>query len=361
MATKHASSMMNLLRASVIQTVQNEIPRNFTFSELEALSKQSLIHIVLKLQKDRLSLQNQLAAFEMGSDVDCVSNKDEDPGSGLSDRGLSDLDEEGKLSVATWSDVVGDVSDSHEMCDSWTLRDCPSCRRILFCLRYYGQWMRHKLEEQRLNCTLPPPPSPYPHRQHLKDFVDSLSGYSSVSMLNDFHHIKQFHIGHNHGVLDFFRKELGHCQYTECRCYSRNNRDRGKFTQNVPLRRKMYFVPDPKSTVKFGDDAVSLDKGSEIEECNVQQLLDMIHCATMHCTEGTSGRSSRNSKFVTVIGGDGQKVEEEEEPAPVVESYGFGLQFKYHEKGHKNYVAARWGGLKEEILCNALYTIRYSH
>lgn len=41
----------------------------------------------------------------------------------------------------------------------------------------------------------------------------------------------------------------------------------------------------------------------------------------------------------------------------MVESYGFGVQFKYHEKGHKNYVAAKYGNLREEILCNELYTI----
>ena len=279
--------MINLLRASVVQTVQNEMPRTFTFSELERMSKHSLIHIVIQLQKEREDLQSHIASLHHSpSDGLSDSNPIDEPGA-------HKVDEEGSTAISTWSEVVGDVADSFEMCDSWTLRDCPSCRRILFCLRYYKKWLSHKLKEERLKCSLPPKAV----KEYLKDFISALSGYSSVSMLNDFHHIKQYHLDRG-DVLSFFRRELGHCQYTECRCYSRNNRDRGKMSSNEPLRRKMYFLPTSLTTSKEG----------EIEETNIQQLFDMIHCATMHCTESTSGRSSRNSKFVTVIGGGKEKV-----------------------------------------------------
>ena len=114
--------MINLLRASVIQTVQDEMPRIFTFSELEAMSKHSLIHIVLRLQRERHVLQSHISSFLPQSDADRIRHE---PGS-------QRADEEGSSSMSTWSEVVGDVADSYEMCDSWTLRDCPSCRRILF-------------------------------------------------------------------------------------------------------------------------------------------------------------------------------------------------------------------------------------
>ena len=88
--------------------------------------------------------------------------------------------------------------DCSEHCDSWTLKDCDQCKRILFCLSYYRLWIEHKYKQQQLkkktkNKKRNDDNNVY--KDFLSEFIDSLKYYSSVQMLNDFHHIKQFHIG----------------------------------------------------------------------------------------------------------------------------------------------------------------------
>merc|ERR1712228_650569 len=69
-----------------------------------------------------------------------------------------------------------------------------------------------------------------------------------------------------------------------------------------------------------------------------------------------SGVGSGSSKFVTEI--DDKKEEQKEKTdTAITSSYGFGEQFKYHTKSHKNYISPKYKNLKDEILNNTLYTI----
>eukprot|EP01084_Bolivina_argentea_P264862 448795_1 len=64
------------------------------------------------------------------------------------------INENADLSLATiqeeWNNIIDENDagsmeiDAAEKCDSWTLNDCDSCKRILFCLTYYKLWIVHK-------------------------------------------------------------------------------------------------------------------------------------------------------------------------------------------------------------------------
>ena len=69
-----------------------------------------------------------------------------------------------KTLMEEWEIIVGEADaasmamDSAETCDAWTLADCDSCKRILFCLSYYKLWIAHKAgpskdneEESKIN------------------------------------------------------------------------------------------------------------------------------------------------------------------------------------------------------------------
>ena len=284
--------------------------------------------------------------------------------------------------IDEWNNILGENDsrsmeiDVSETCDAWTLNDCDSCKRILFCLSYYRLWIIYKYNQHNNknknknnnnnNKSV--------YVEYLIDFIKLLSHYSQKQMLNDFHHIKQYHIRNNNNnnnnysniedkqdVFEYFKKQMGICNYSNCRSYSRNNRDRNECTESNKLRRNLYFIAE-NSKIKINE---------EITETNIQQLFDMIHCTLLHPHSMINGDSNddknnkKNNKFITEI--DDNKEEEkdkgEEEEDDDVEtrvslsSYGFGAQFKYHQKTHKNYIKSRYKNLKNEILNNKLYQI----
>lgn len=276
--------------------------------------------------------------------------------------------------IDEWNNIIGDNDessmevDASETCDAWTLNDCDSCKRILFCLSYYRLWIVHKYNKQKGNDNDNKSEliDNNVYVEFLIDFINLLSYYSSTSMLNDFHHIKQFHIGGNNNnssmdnkqdIFEYFKKEMGICNYMNCRSYSRNNRDRNECTESNKLRRNLYFI----------DEKAIIEKAAEITETNIQQLFDMIHCTLLHpkSFDDTTQIISKSNKFVTDIDGDNDKKQKEEDTdkkeggpqTAVLSSYGFGAQFKYHDKSQKNYIEAKYSNLKNEILNNKLYRI----
>lgn len=275
-----------------------------------------------------------------------------------------------------WNNIIGEFEnysysmamDSAETCDSWTLNDCGSCKRVLFCLSYYKLWINYKYKMMKQDGNN----NNAVYVEQLIEFIHSLRDYTPVQMLNDFQHIKQFHINNNNqynhiysadnvdqqDVFEFFKKEMGICNHKNCRSYLRNNRDRNQCTTSDQLRKELYFVDENNINAKH----------AEIKEINIQQLFDMIHCALFHPLRPGS------SKFITEIDDktEGNKVvqkeeedEDEEEKykekdkvhTAVLSSYGFGTKFKYHDTTHKSYVEPKFDGLKSEMLNNALYTI----
>ena len=112
-----------------------------------------------------------------------------------------------------WRDIIGDGDvrsieiDASESCDSWTIGDCDSCRRVEFCLSYYKLWIGHKVDTQN-GSNIDKFAADLFRHEFLSDFLAALAirgdHYSPAMLLNDFHHIKQFHIdnnqGHNHSM-----------------------------------------------------------------------------------------------------------------------------------------------------------------
>ena len=139
---------------------------------------------------------------------------------------------------------------------------------------------------------------------------------------------------------------MGICNHDNCASYSRNNRDRGECTENPEKLQDLYFVSNAEDKVR---------------ETNAQQLFDMVHCTLLHPRDSTTTSASapgkgKQSKFVTEVGdqqteneqkgngdeqkdGNGTSKGKESKSASITTSaYGFGTQFKYHNKKHKMYI-----------------------
>merc|ERR1712176_261668 len=150
-----------------------------------------------------------------------------------------------------------------------------------------------------------------------RGMISILANYTVTDLLNDYYHIKRFHVESTKiskkndndddmmsdvtktGVLDpdicnYFKQNITKCNVMKCICFKRNINECNKneiddYNQN---RRSQYLL-NPETT---------LSSTRETVEIVTQQILDMIHCYVFHlsyCIRNIVGGEKKN-KFVTL-------------------------------------------------------------
>jgi len=207
-----------------------------------------------------------------------------------------------------WLRIIGEETDdiniveqSSEICDAWDINECECVQRILFVLKYYSQWLNYKAvlnkkkvrgrrdvfkKEMELQARA---------RGYTPSITEFLNGgklkyYNHVQLLNDFFHIKQYHLSdanqHEH-VFKHFVNEFGFCDVKHCASFRRNHREKSFFGHHNRFRRRVYHL----ESTRFRDiDEYDEheDNVYELHEINAQQCLDMIHSTLIHDYHNTT-------------------------------------------------------------------------
>ena len=274
--------------------------------------------------------------------------------------------------------------ESSQECDAWFLRECPQTQRLCFILQFYKIWIEHQSlnNEKVLKTTF----------SYMVELLEALKGYSYKQLMNDFHHLKSYHINISQkdttdDIFKYFKKnctDSNQCHDKNCRSYSRNTRDR-EMCRNAQYRRNLYFIRDNltngrnnnnrKGRIKNGNkNNVNDFVDVEVEECNIQDLLDTIHSSLIHYDFHDMTLSN---KFVTHFEGktvddterkkgnenDDEKRNESDDDQ-IEENggqkhsgeYGFGIAFKYTDKSSTSsyYCPKKYPNLKQELLNNSI-------
>ena len=211
-----------------------------------------------------------------------------------------------------WEAIIGDVDDitiveqSSEICDAWKINECECVERLLFILKYYSQWLNQKATDSkrksrgRRDVLKQLPNIPDIDIQARKDgYTDSitefisggkLKHYNHVQLLNDFFHVKKFHIGDNNQhehVFKHFVNEFGFCDVKHCMSFRRNHREKSFFGHHNRFRRKVYHL-DRHKFKDINEYNELEDNSYELHEINTQQCLDMIHSTLIHDYHNTT-------------------------------------------------------------------------
>ncbi len=125
-----------------------------------------------------------------------------------------------------------------------------------------------------------------------------LKYYNHVQLLNDFFHIKKFHIDNNEfsnndnanseSVFKYFVNEFGFCDVKHCICFRRNHREKSFFGHHNRFRRKIYHLNKNKFNDLNEYNPSQDDTSYELHEINIQQCLDMIHSTLIHNYHNTT-------------------------------------------------------------------------
>ena len=189
-----------------------------------------------------------------------------------------------------------DPSSEHFSCGT-TIDRCPCVLRLLFILNHFTLWMTMKCKMSAL------------HRyHHSSDHPKSMSAllallinYNVVRLINDYHHIKRYHLQRQSARFRrFFKEKLirskclsipsnlhralsGELEQDSmrfgadkvCIQWFRNKQSRERYRCLTEEQRKaMYFV-----TAESGLKAMST---AEMHELNLQHFLDVVHAAFVH-------------------------------------------------------------------------------
>merc|ERR1712228_15631 len=113
--------------------------------------------------------------------------------------------------------------------------NCACISRLVIILRAYEQWMQYKTEhEEQMN-----------DNEGFRGMISVLSDYNLSDLLNDYYHIKRFHVESTKksknsnsdnvktGVLDpdicsFLKKNISKCNVMKCLCFQRNINEKSK-------------------------------------------------------------------------------------------------------------------------------------
>jgi len=179
---------------------------------------------------------------------------------------------------------------------SCSIGDCHSIERIVFMLKHYAAYMKYKsvamhmLHDDNNNNHNNNNSNMY---ASMTRFISRLKGYNRVRLLNDFYHVKKYHVANESEkeLIDYMKAKVPVCEDTEmCACCSRNEGDRQIYRAlSNKGRRELYWIHDD---VKDGSE-------EEMNEIVLIEYLDIIHTFFVHF-----GLISDGSKFITQIVAD---------------------------------------------------------
>ena len=120
---------------------------------------------------------------------------------------------------------------------------CYCIDRLTFILQYYKRWLKNRQINPRRHShgDIQQLISKYNHR--MCDFINSLSNYSNIQLINDFNHILRYHSSNNEleEIMMNLKQAMGGCNnISQCTCMIRNNRNRDR-DENRPYKMKIYF------------------------------------------------------------------------------------------------------------------------
>ena len=216
--------------------------------------------------------------------------------------------------VEEWEKIIGEVDDvtiveqSSEICDAWNINECECVQRLLFILKYYSQWLNHKATYNKRKSRgtrdvlnrLPNVPEINKaakregYTESITEFISGgkLKYYNHVQLLNDFFHVKKFHIANpnqHEMVFKHFVNEFGFCDVKHCTSFRRNHREKSFFGHHNRFRRKIYHLDKKKfADLNEYDEHDHTQNEYELHEINTQQCLDMIHSTLIHDYHNTT-------------------------------------------------------------------------
>eukprot|EP01083_Nonionella_stella_P308567 1089287_1 len=248
-----------------------------------------------------------------------------------------------------------DASSEHFACGT-VMSQCPCIERLIFVMNHYMLWLKSKISSSRSKRYLN---RGYPRTMTV--FLSLLINYNKVRLMNDYFHIKRYHMNRR-GFADHFKQKLITTQCISlrsaqnvCLQWDRNNGKKELYRlQSSEQRRQLYLITP---------DAVYLIKelsSHEMNEIQLQQFLDMIHSTFIHKAISDGKKfvntvyNAQNTMDTTV--NDDAK-EDDDEQIVEAPNHTFGVLFNYWDKNKMTYVAPKYGTLKKELLNNMYHTL----
>ena len=121
-----------------------------------------------------------------------------------------------------WIEIAPKKKDKKDTAyGSCSIGDCDCIERIAFMMKYYAIFIKHKsipnsstnkMEKSNLYCSM-------------SNFMKGLKGYNRVRLLNDYYHVKKYHMNNDTDkeLLDYIKSKVPDCHDTEmCQCCARN-------------------------------------------------------------------------------------------------------------------------------------------
>eukprot|EP01084_Bolivina_argentea_P083634 151438_1 len=211
-----------------------------------------------------------------------------------------------------WAAIIGENTDgtsiveqSAEICDAWSVDECECGQRLLFILKYYGQWLNHKQQIlkrksranrnvfNQSNYTEAISEDKSGYTESISEFIGGcLRYYNDIQLLNDFFHVKKYHMSNpshfnSDDVFQHFVSEFGFCDVKHCTSFRRNHREKSIFGHHNRFRRKVYHL-DKKQFKHLDEYDEHADNRYELHEIYMQQCLDMIHSTLIHEQQNTT-------------------------------------------------------------------------
>eukprot|EP01084_Bolivina_argentea_P109598 195909_1 len=135
----------------------------------------------------------------------------------------------------------------------------------------------------------------------MTSFVNKLKGYNRIKLLNDYYHIRKYHMlaDADKELYDYIKSKVPNCNDIEmCSCCTRNKGSKQVYRSlSNQGRRDLYCISD---SIKDGSE-------SEMNEIALIEYLDIVHCLFIH------NLSSDGKKFITQIVAD-RKIQNDEQP-----------------------------------------------
>lgn len=272
---------------------------------------------------------------------------------------------------------TNDPTNEHFSCHATHFDDCPCIQRLLFIANNYILFLKYKKSMKKhksLQSVYMFATNDYP--KSMTHFLNLLINYNKVRLMNDYYHIKRYHLKQKY-FLQYYKTNLISTQCVTknrvCLQWQRNNDNKELYRcYSVEARRNLYFVT--------ADANIRNMSNNEMHEINLQIFCDMIHSSFCHkaisngkkftskvYTNQLGKRTTATNKSKMINGDDtsasdsstdtsatldDEKEDEEEEivDAPNYIFGGFG--YNYWDKQRANYLYPKYGNFKKELLQN---------
>eukprot|EP01083_Nonionella_stella_P129255 392124_1 len=177
-----------------------------------------------------------------------------------------------------WNAIVAKMAGASQMqsqcthpCDVTVVstKECPIVQRLIFIMQFHSSWIHANVSSS--SSTITKENEAY-LSVSLSAFISSLPHYSITQLINDWHHLRQYHwetLTQQYQTREYFQSVVqNNCEdLADCIIFTRVNRDREQ-TKSTKSRNKTYFI-------RGNDEHNSL-------EVTTQQLCDCIHDWIFH-------------------------------------------------------------------------------